>query len=95
MYIRDRDTTFVAYLDEQKAPWWGAVMGLPGAAIGGVKSLFSDKEEEEGNLSLIHIFAGCIGTYTPLCGICPFRNVRLASPEVYGSPAADCLSVDL
>ena len=22
------DTTFVAYLDEQKAPWWGAVMGL-------------------------------------------------------------------
>lgn len=43
------DTTFVAYLDEQKAPWWGAVMGLPGAAIGGVKSLFSDKEEEEGN----------------------------------------------
>lgn len=37
------DTTFVAYLDEQKAPWWGAVMGLPGAAIGGVKSLFSDK----------------------------------------------------
>ena len=40
-------------------------------------------------------FAGCIGTYTPLCGICPFRNVRLASPEVYGSPAADCLSVDL
>lgn len=24
-------------------------MGLPGAAIGGVKSLFSDKEEEEGN----------------------------------------------
>ena len=43
------DTTFVAYLDEQKTPWWGAVMGLPGAAIGGVKSLFSDKEEEEGN----------------------------------------------
>ena len=22
------DTTFVAYLDEQKAPWWGAVMGI-------------------------------------------------------------------
>ena len=40
------DTTFVAYLDEQKAPWWGAVMGLPGAAIGGVKSLFSEKEDQ-------------------------------------------------
>lgn len=26
------DTTFVAYLDEQKAPWWGAVMG-PGLAV--------------------------------------------------------------
>ena len=45
--------------------------------------------------SIISRFAGCIGTYTPLCGICPFRNVRLASPEVYGSPVADCLSVDL
>ena len=40
-------------------------------------------------------FAGCIGAYTPLCGICSFRNVRLASPEVYGGPVADCLSVDL
>ena len=39
--------------------------------------------------------AGCSGAYTPLCGICSFRNVRLASPEVYGGPVADCLSVDL
>lgn len=43
----DVDTTFVAYLDEQKSPWWGTVMGLPGAAIGGVKSLFSSEEEDE------------------------------------------------
>lgn len=45
----DVDTTFVAYLDEQKSPWWGTVLGLPGAAIGGLKSLFSDKEEEQSN----------------------------------------------
>ena len=45
----DMDTTFVAYLDEQKAPWWSAVMGLPGAAIGGIKSLFGSEGEEEGD----------------------------------------------
>lgn len=45
----DMDTTFVAYLDEQKAPWWSAVMGLPGAAIGGIKLLFGSEGEEEGD----------------------------------------------
>ena len=40
------DTTFMAYLDEQKSPWWGTLLALPGMAIGGVKSLFSDKEDE-------------------------------------------------
>lgn len=43
------DTTFVAYLDEQKSPWWGTVLGLPGAAIGGIKSLFSSDVEEDGS----------------------------------------------
>lgn len=41
------DTTLVAYLETESAPWWSAVMGLPGKAIGGIKSLFSAKEEEE------------------------------------------------
>ena len=40
------DTTFMAYLDEQKSPWWGTLLALPGMAIGGVKSLFSDKKDE-------------------------------------------------
>lgn len=40
------DTTFMAYLDEQKSPWWSTLLALPGMAIGGVKSLFSDKEDE-------------------------------------------------
>ena len=35
------DTTLVAYLDEQKAPWWSAILGLPGQAIEGDKSLFT------------------------------------------------------
>ena len=41
------DTTFVAYLETESAPWWSAVMSLPGKAIGGVMSLFSSKEEED------------------------------------------------
>ena len=45
------DTTFVAYLDEQKEPWWGAVLGLPGAAIGAVKSLFTDEVEGDGGVN--------------------------------------------
>lgn len=42
------DTTIVAYLETESAPWWGVVMSLPGKAIGGIKSLFSEKEEEMG-----------------------------------------------
>lgn len=34
------------YLDMQSAPWWSKIMGLPGMAIGGIKSLFSDTEKE-------------------------------------------------
>ena len=45
----ETDTTLVAYLETERAPWWSAVMGLPGKAIGGIKSLFSAKEEEEVN----------------------------------------------
>ena len=52
----DIDTTFVAYLDEQKAPWWSMIMGIPGAAIGGIKSLVSDEEEEDNaNMNPFHL----------------------------------------
>ncbi|MBW9201248.1 chain-length determining protein [Bacteroidales bacterium SW299] len=37
------------YLDIQKKPWWGYMIGLPGKAIGGVVSLFKDKPEEKVN----------------------------------------------
>lgn len=40
------DTTFTAYLDEEKSSWMGYVLKAPGMAIGGIKSLFSDKEKD-------------------------------------------------
>ena len=41
------DTTLVAYLETESAPWWSTIMSLPGKAIGGVMSLFSSKDEQE------------------------------------------------
>lgn len=41
------DTTFTAYLDEQKSSWVSYVLAAPGMAIGGIKSLFTDEEKEE------------------------------------------------
>lgn len=41
------DTTFTAYLDEQKSSWLGYVLKVPGMAVGGIKSLFSDNKEQE------------------------------------------------
>ncbi|MBS6468254.1 MAG: chain-length determining protein [Bacteroides sp.] len=36
------------YVQTQKGPWWGYVFRLPGIAISGVKSMFSQKDEEQG-----------------------------------------------
>lgn len=41
----DLDTTLVAYLDEQSAPWWSLILGAPGKAVGAVKGLFSEKPD--------------------------------------------------
>ena len=40
----EMDTTIVAYLGTQKAPWWSTVMSLPSKAIGGIMSLFASNE---------------------------------------------------
>lgn len=40
------DTTFTAYLDEQKSSWISYVLKVPGMVIGGIKSLFSSEEEK-------------------------------------------------
>lgn len=37
------DTTLVAYLDEQKSPWWGYIKAAPSLAIEAIKSLFTEK----------------------------------------------------
>ena len=39
------DTTLVAYLDEQKTPWWGYIKAAPGMAIGAIKSLFAEEAD--------------------------------------------------
>lgn len=39
------DTTLVAYLDEQKSPWFSYIVKAPGMAIGAIKSLFSEKTD--------------------------------------------------
>lgn len=47
------DTTLVAYLDEQKQPWWGYIKAAPGMAIGVIKSLFT---EEVDTISVLNPF---------------------------------------
>lgn len=39
------DTTLVAYLDEQKTPWWGYIKAAPSLAIGAIKSLFTEEND--------------------------------------------------
>lgn len=39
------DTTLVAYLDEQKTPWFSYIVKAPGMAIGAIKSLFSEETD--------------------------------------------------
>ena len=43
---RNEVMTLDTYLDEESSPWWNYVIGLPGMVIGGVKSLFTEDEEE-------------------------------------------------
>ncbi|WP_455671765.1 Wzz/FepE/Etk N-terminal domain-containing protein [Phocaeicola sp.] len=63
------DTTLVAYLGEQKGPWWSTVMALPGMAIGGVMSLFtSDDEVGEAKLDPFHLTNEQAGNVASLRG---------------------------
>lgn len=39
------DTTLMAYLDEQRIPWWSLILGVPGKAIGAIKELISEKAD--------------------------------------------------
>lgn len=53
------DTTLVAYLETESAPWWNVIMSLPGKAIGGIMSLFASNEEvtEEKAIDPFHLSA--------------------------------------
>lgn len=47
----DCDTmmTVQTYLEEEtSSPWWGVILGAPRAVLGGIRSLFTDDEEGEG-----------------------------------------------
>lgn len=43
---KDENTTLNTYLDEEYLPWWNYVIGLPEMFIGGVKSFFTEKDDE-------------------------------------------------
>ncbi len=47
----EMDTTLVAYLDEQKQPWWGYIKAAPGMAIGAIKSLFAEEVDTTATLN--------------------------------------------
>lgn len=40
------DTTLVAYLNEQSAPWWSYILRAPGMAVGSIKSLLGGDKKE-------------------------------------------------
>ena len=43
---KDENITLISYLDTQSSPWWNYILGMPGMVIGGMKSLFTDDNEE-------------------------------------------------
>lgn len=45
------DTTLVAYMDEQKAPWFSYIVKAPGMAIGAIKSLFTEEADTTATLN--------------------------------------------
>lgn len=46
------DTTLVAYLDEQKSPWWSYILSSPGMVVGWVKSWFTKDSDDEVSTSV-------------------------------------------
>ena len=72
----ETDTTFVAYLDTESAPWWSMVMSLPGKAIGGIMSLFSSEEEEEDKpLNPFHLTSEQLGQVNAI------KNIIMADTD--------------
>lgn len=47
----EQDTTLVAYLDEQKSPWFSYIIKAPSMAIGVIKSLFAEEADTTATLN--------------------------------------------
>lgn len=47
----EQDTTLVAYLDEQKSPWFSYIIKAPSMAIGAIKSLFTEEADTTATLN--------------------------------------------
>ena len=43
--------TLETYLDSQSSPWWNYIIGIPGLVINGVKSLFTDENDNSNEAS--------------------------------------------
>ena len=44
--LGNEEISLSSYLNEESSPWWSYVIGFPGMVIGGVKSLFTENEDE-------------------------------------------------
>lgn len=50
------DTTLYCYLDEhQRSPWWGVIISAPFKALGGIVSLFNEKDDNRSGLDPFHL----------------------------------------
>ena len=44
--LGNEEISLSSYLNEESSPWWSYVIGFPGMVIGGVKSLFTEEDED-------------------------------------------------
>ena len=51
---KDENMTLNTYLDEESSPWWNYIIGFPSMVIGGIKSLFTEKDDESMAFSGVH-----------------------------------------
>ena len=61
------EQTLVSYIEQEKAPWWKVIPSLPGKAIHGILSLYSDKQKKESdNIDAFHLTGTQMGAISKL-----------------------------
>lgn len=61
------EQTLVSYIEQEKAPWWKVIPSLPGKAIHGILSLYSDKQEKESDsIDAFHLTGTQMGAISKL-----------------------------